>query len=111
MERLENLLAAELWEDAEREMADVMKRFPSQDLNVVDQLWVHYSNGRYGFSVQKRIWEGVLDNDVRRMGMRRMDKNRYLVGDHEQFNYCVGWRTVRSYPFFHGENDEYFADA
>ena len=110
LKQLENLLAAELWDDADRETIDVIKRFPSQDLNVIDQLWVHYSNGHYGFSVQKQIWEGVLDNDVRRMGMERMDRNRSLVGDHEQFECCVGWSTVRTYPDFHGENDEYFAD-
>ncbi len=33
--------------------------FPCTDLRTIDTLWVKYSNGRFGFSVQKRIWESV----------------------------------------------------
>jgi energy-coupling factor transporter ATP-binding protein EcfA2 len=31
--------------------------FPCADLLVIDQLWVKASNGHFGFSVQKKIWE------------------------------------------------------
>jgi WD40 repeat protein len=106
LKRLENLLAAELWEDADQETANVIKRFLSQDLNVVDQLWIHYSNGHYGFSVQKQIWEGVLRNEGRRMQM-----NTGLLDDLDQFEYCVGWGTIDSNPYYHGDNDEYFKTA
>ena len=30
--------------------------FPCDDLRTIDQLWVKYSQGRFGFSVQKKIW-------------------------------------------------------
>ncbi|NJR67007.1 MAG: transcriptional regulator, partial [Leptolyngbyaceae cyanobacterium CRU_2_3] len=33
-----------------------IREFPCEDLRVIDRLWVQYSNGRFGFSVQKRIW-------------------------------------------------------
>ncbi|WP_322744292.1 GUN4 domain-containing protein [Planktothrix mougeotii] len=33
-----------------------MNNFPCEDLRTIDQLWVEYSNGRFGFSVQKKIW-------------------------------------------------------
>ncbi|MBD2139094.1 GUN4 domain-containing protein [Anabaena sp. FACHB-1237] len=33
--------------------------FPCADLRTIDQLWVKYSNGRFGFSVQKRIYQGL----------------------------------------------------
>jgi hypothetical protein len=36
-----------------------IEKFPCTDLLTIDQLWVKYSNGRFGFSVQKRIWESV----------------------------------------------------
>ncbi len=36
--------------------------FPCIDLRTIDQLWVRYSNGRFGFSVQKRIWQSVGEN-------------------------------------------------
>jgi len=30
--------------------------FPDDDLKRIDKLWVHHSNGSYGFSVQVKIW-------------------------------------------------------
>ncbi|MBD2013820.1 GUN4 domain-containing protein [Microcoleus sp. FACHB-53] len=33
-----------------------IKKFPCKDLRTINQLWVRYSNGRFGFSVQKQIW-------------------------------------------------------
>ncbi|UCJ13808.1 MAG: GUN4 domain-containing protein [Phormidium sp. PBR-2020] len=71
--KLRDLLAAKRWEDADRETAarmfEVMGRaeegwlriedieqFPCKDLKIIDTLWVHYSQGEFGFSVQKKIW-------------------------------------------------------
>ncbi|MCW5318359.1 SUMF1/EgtB/PvdO family nonheme iron enzyme [Nostoc sp. KVJ3] len=39
--------------------AESIKNFPCTDLQTIDQLWVKYSNGRFGFSVQKQIWESM----------------------------------------------------
>jgi hypothetical protein len=36
-----------------------IETFPCADLRTIDCLWVKYSDGRFGFSVQKRIWESV----------------------------------------------------
>jgi hypothetical protein len=33
-----------------------IKKFPCEDLQTIDRLWVHYSNGLYGLSVQKQIY-------------------------------------------------------
>ena len=33
--------------------------FPCEDLRTIDQLWVKYSDGRFGFSVQKRIYQNL----------------------------------------------------
>ncbi|ERT08000.1 phosphotransferase enzyme family protein [Lyngbya aestuarii BL J] len=71
--RLENLLAAGKWKEADEETTKVMlqiagrekqgwldinsiNNFPCEDLQVIDQFWVQYSYGRFGFSVQKEIW-------------------------------------------------------
>jgi hypothetical protein len=35
---------------------DSIKNFPCADLRTIDQLWVHHSDGLYGFSVQKQIY-------------------------------------------------------
>lgn len=71
--KLRDLLKAEKWKEADREtanrMCEVMDRqedgwlskediqfFPHQDLKNIDQLWVKYSNGKFGFSIQKKIY-------------------------------------------------------
>lgn len=76
---LRNLLAAQKWQEADRETTRLMLRgakreekgwlhresiegFPYEDLHTIDQLWVKYSNGQFGFSVQQRIYENVREN-------------------------------------------------
>jgi hypothetical protein len=72
---LSDLLFAKKWQEADEETARVMlavakqekegglrgngiiDNFPCEDLRTIDQLWVKYSNGRFGFSVQKRIYQ------------------------------------------------------
>ena len=92
--RLRDLLKAGKWKQADQETLAVMlkaagreqkdwldpesiKNFPSADLRTIDQLWVKYSNGRFGFSVQKRIWESVEEN-------------------YDNFGDRVGWRTYKT---------------
>lgn len=70
---LRDLLAAGKWKEANEETRKVMLKatrrekqgwfttesinnFPCDDLRMIDQLWVKYSQGRFGFSVQKKIW-------------------------------------------------------
>ncbi|WP_201322163.1 GUN4 domain-containing protein [Pseudanabaena sp. lw0831] len=70
---LEKLLKAKEWRKADELMAkhmlkvanresqgyldvDSIKIFPCKDLWTIDQLWVYYSNGLYGFSVQRDIY-------------------------------------------------------
>ena len=36
-----------------------IKNFSAKDLFTVDQLWVKYSDGKFGFSVQKKIFESL----------------------------------------------------
>ncbi len=70
---LEELLSQGQWKEADRETIRVMleavnreyegwltsktiKSFPCADLQTIDQLWVHYSGGKFGFSVQLQIY-------------------------------------------------------
>ena len=74
--KLRDLLAQGKWKEADEETARVMlavaKReregwlrvddidnFPCEDLRTIDQLWVKYSDRKFGFSVQKRIYQGL----------------------------------------------------
>jgi uncharacterized caspase-like protein len=92
--KLRNLLQAGRWKAADQETADcmcqVMRRqeegwlsvkdienFPCADLRTIDQLWVKHSQGKFGFSVQKKIWQECGTNWVK-------------------FGEAVGWKTVGS---------------
>jgi hypothetical protein len=33
-----------------------IQNFPCEDLLTIDKLWVDYSNGKFGLSVQKKVW-------------------------------------------------------
>ncbi|MEG4985641.1 serine/threonine-protein kinase [Microcoleus sp. BR0-C5] len=96
--KLDRLLASGKWKEADeetwnkmQEAADSRKekwrfrrvdidRLPCEDLRTIDQLWVKYSNGRFGFSVQKRIYESLG-------GIREYDEEIW-----EAFGDRVGWR-------------------
>ncbi|MTJ16824.1 MULTISPECIES: serine/threonine-protein kinase [unclassified Dolichospermum] len=94
---LRDLLKAGKWKEAdeetERVMLAVAKRekvgwlddksidnFPCADLRTIDQLWVKYSGGKFGFSVQKRIYQGFG-------GTREYNQEIW-----EKFGDKVGWR-------------------
>jgi formylglycine-generating enzyme required for sulfatase activity len=74
--KLRNFLAEGKWKEADEETARLMfkiadrekerwlrvediEQFPSSDLQTIDRLWVEYSNGRFGFSVQKQIYQSL----------------------------------------------------
>ena len=76
--KLHNLLAARKWKEADKETRRVMlaivnreeegwlnytsiENFPRADLQTIDQLWVKYSSGYFGFSVQKAIYESSIE--------------------------------------------------
>lgn len=61
-----------------------IRTFPCGQLQVLDQLWQTYSNGRFGFSVQLRIYQdvgGTLETTI--------SQDQTLV---EQWGERLGWR-------------------
>lgn len=103
--KLRDLLAAGKWKEADAETTRVMlavaKRekegwldvesidnFPCADLRTIDQLWVKYSNGKFGFSVQKRIYQGFG---------RTREYNREIW---EKFGDKVGWRKGGDWLYY-----------
>lgn len=62
--------------------------FPCEELRSIDSLWVKYSNGHFGFSVQKQIYVEC--------GAKLDDK---YPGDAiwEEFGFRVGWRKDRNW--------------
>jgi len=74
--RLRNLLARKKWLEADQETWDIfcqlsarapgyylktrdIENLPCEDLLTIDRLWLKYSDGHFGFSVQKHIYQAV----------------------------------------------------
>ena len=100
--KLRDLLVAKNWKKADLETAERMleaagresqgyldiedvKNFPCQDLGTIDKLWVEYSDGKFGFSVQKKIHRDLG-------GTKDYDKKVW-----EFFGDKVGWRKGGSW--------------
>ena len=96
--QLRDYLKRGMWEEADEETLRVMLKaagreeekwlydkdidnFPCTDLRTIDKLWVKYSEGRFGFSVQKRIYQSLGDT-------RKYDYEIW-----EAFGDRVGWRV------------------
>ena len=86
--KLSDLLFAKKWGEADLETQKLMlkcanrkkedwldldscRKFPSKELRMIDQLWLKYSDNKFGFSVQKEIWinnggklDGSYDSDT-----------------------------------------------
>lgn len=95
---LQSLLAAQKWKAADQETRALMLQvfgldvdaqlrleqlaeFPCTDLRIIDQLWAKYSQGRFGFGVQRVIWE-------------KYDRLYWNKADvWSAFANRVGWRT------------------
>jgi serine/threonine-protein kinase len=103
--KLRDLLKAWKWEEAEKETLRVMlvvaKRekegwlenedidnFPCEDLRTIDQLWVKYSNDKFGFSVQKRIYQSFG-------GTREYNYETW-----NKFVDRVGWRKGENWLYY-----------
>ncbi|BAY99005.1 serine/threonine kinase [Tolypothrix tenuis PCC 7101] len=103
--RLRDLLAAGEWKEADQETGRVMlavagrenegllddehiDNFPCEDLRTIDQLWVKYSNGRFGFSVQKRIYQSLG-------GTREYNEKIW-----DAFGETVGWKNEQEWMYY-----------
>jgi hypothetical protein len=65
-------------------------------LRTIDQLWVKYSNGRFGFSVQKRIYQSLG-------GTKEYDESEVW----QKFGDKVGWRKKNEWLYY---NDLTFSE-
>ncbi|MGA0214852.1 MAG: GUN4 domain-containing protein, partial [Pelagibacteraceae bacterium] len=77
LSNIENYLKHQEWRKADAETAKFLQSFlgnhfwglriklqlndiyciPQEELDFINKLWLNYSNGNYGFSVQKKIWQ------------------------------------------------------
>ncbi|MEM6838362.1 MAG: GUN4 domain-containing protein, partial [Cyanobacteria bacterium P01_C01_bin.120] len=106
---LVNYLASGSWQETDKLMLkavgaqaeqrgylelEEIRTFPCEDLLLIDQLWVKFSGGKFGFSVQKQIWMevgGKLDFGEDRQA---------TIAAFGKMSDCNGWRKNGSYISF-----------
>lgn len=103
--RLRYYLAAGEWQKGDRETTVIMLRvagrenigwfdkksleqFPATDLKTIDRLWLIYSNGKFGFSVQNRIWQSI---------QRKNSRDATAV---KRFAEKIGWRVENRWVYY-----------
>ncbi|TRU31461.1 MAG: protein kinase [Microcystis aeruginosa Ma_MB_F_20061100_S20] len=102
---LRDLLAQEKWREADQETAHLFLKvadrtkekylkiedidnFPCEDLATINQLWLQYSQGKFGLSVQKRIYESLG-------GSGSYDQQKWNA-----FGLKVGWRVNNKWLYY-----------
>jgi hypothetical protein len=105
--KLEEHLKAQQWREADQETYRLMitavgkeegqwftreelLNFPCEELRAIDSLWVSYSNGHFGFSVQKKIYVACG---------AKLDGNDPGKAIWEKFGDTVGWRRDENWLF------------
>ncbi len=67
---------------------DTLHQFPLTDLRTIDRLWTHYSQGQFGFSIQRQLWQ--------QSGMAAGMPDLTTIG---KFGQQVGWRKGASWLY------------
>ena len=68
-----------------------INNFPCTDLKTINQLWVKYSNGKFGFSVQTEIWESL--------GTQTFYLTFEKLGDRLGWHSILGWSNYDNLIF------------
>ncbi|MEG4580005.1 GUN4 domain-containing protein [Microcoleus sp. MON1_C5] len=65
---------------------------PGTELRNINKLWLEHSKGRFGFSVQKRIWESIVRTE------RKPTTFDGCGG--KEFDECVGWYVKGDWIYY-----------
>jgi hypothetical protein len=101
---LQQLLSAQNWQDADKETYAIMlkiserenvcwlddgdiRKFPRYDLHIINQLWVKYSDGKFGFSIQKQILQDHKQFTARCGWIEDIAKNELIK--YEDYNFTL----------------------
>ena len=101
---LQQLLSAQNWQDADKETYSIMlkiserenvcwlddgdiRKFPRYDLHIINQLWVKYSDGKFGFSIQKQILQDHKQFTARCGWIEDIAKNELIK--YEDYNFTL----------------------
>lgn len=101
---LQKFLSAQNWKDADKETYSLMlkiserenicwlddgdiRKFPRYDLHIINQLWVKYSDGKFGFSIQKQILQNHKQFTARCGWIKNIATNELMK--YEDYNFTL----------------------
>jgi predicted NACHT family NTPase len=92
--------------------AEDIQNFPCEDLRAIDKLWVDYSKGKFGFSVQKKVWmdcggvPGKYDYDVYQTFTHQVGWRRWPIWfDYEELTFLLEGSEKAHLPYIHSINN------
>ncbi|MGL6281861.1 MAG: GUN4 domain-containing protein [Microcoleaceae cyanobacterium] len=111
--QLANFLQAQAWRKADEETVKIMlqavgkgsqdrlsmldlETFPCEDLQMINQLWLKYSAGLFGWSVQNNIYDNITRKITEQMG----DRRKYYKLIWQNFSDAVGWRVDNQWVYY-----------
>jgi archaellum component FlaC len=71
------------------------KKLPCNELNIIDKLWIKYSYGRFGFSIQQRLYDSLnrdivaLVRAIKWADWNHKEETYYWDEEHEYKNYSI----------------------
>jgi serine/threonine-protein kinase len=111
--QLVNFLKSQAWRQADEETVKLMlecvgkssqdrlsmldlETFPCEDLQMINQLWLKYSAGLFGWSVQNNIYDNITRKITEQMG----DQRKYYKLIWQNFSDAVGWRVDNQWVYY-----------
>jgi hypothetical protein len=72
-----------------------VKSLPHPSLLAIDQLWLKYSNGQFGFSVQSQIWRELSCSSSPNIAVQTISENRFgkFIHWHGKSTWLSPWDT------------------
>ncbi|MBD2392514.1 GUN4 domain-containing protein [Aphanizomenon flos-aquae NRERC-008] len=64
-----------------------IRKFPRYDLHIINQLWVKYSDGKFGFSIQKQILQNHKQFTARCGWIENIATNELIK--YEDYNFTL----------------------
>jgi hypothetical protein len=114
--RLQKLLQAEAWQEADKETTAIIlkvsaqeregwlelkdiENLPYRDLYILNHLWLNYSNQRFGFSVQRRIWENIQVTEAKDYLTTLLYGNEHVAyaETYKYFSDRIGWHSLNCF--------------
>jgi hypothetical protein len=111
--RLQKLLQAQAWLEADKETTAIIlkvsgkeaegwlelediEKLPCQDLYILNHLWLKYSNQRFGFTIQKRIWKNIRVTEAKDYLIISLYGNEHAAyaESYKYFSDRIGWHSL-----------------